>query len=115
MKLNYFSCGFIVKLLKSLTRLSFYASPNITCHTHLVIVAKNPTETLHIRPDHLPPEVLVHHVHIKLVLVISLFPAFLPQPAAQRQRLFTEDQLTQAFTANATQLQADNRKIIKWT
>lgn len=48
---------------------------------YLVIVAKNPTETLHIGADHLPPEVLVHHIHIKLVLVISLFPALLPQPA----------------------------------
>lgn len=61
-------------------------------HTHvgayLVIVAKNPTETLHVRADHLPPEILVHHVHIKLVLVISLFPALLPQPThTHRQKL----------------------------
>ncbi len=49
---------------------------------YLVIVAQNPAETLHVWLNHPPPEILIGHVHVKLGLVVSLLPAFLPQPAA---------------------------------
>lgn len=50
---------------------------------YLVIVAQHPAETLHVRLNHLPPEVLVRHVHVELGLVVPLLPALLPQPAAR--------------------------------
>lgn len=56
------------------------ATEGVECY--LVIVAQHPAETLHVRPNHLPPEILICHFHIKLGLVVSLLPALLPQPAA---------------------------------
>lgn len=52
--------------------------------SYLVIVAQYPAETLHVRLDHLPPEILICRVHVKLVLVVPLLPAFLPQPAGHK-------------------------------
>lgn len=64
---------------------------------YLVIVAQYPAETLHVWPNHLPPEILIRHVHVKLGLVVSLLPALLPQPAAHVDDTVLKTKLTQVY------------------
>lgn len=48
--------------------------------TYLIVVSKNPAETLHISLDHLSTKFSISLIHVEFVFVVALLPARLPQP-----------------------------------
>lgn len=53
--------------------------------TYLVVISKNPAETLHVGLDHLFTKFIIGLIYVEFVFVVPLLPAGLPQPIKLKQ------------------------------